>query len=63
MRALSGSCTPREAANARFAFLFIIRAADTIAFVILVEFDAETAGRLPPSQLKQPDHIATFSPG
>ena len=43
MRALFGPGTPREAANARFAFLFIIQAADTIAFVILVEFDAETA--------------------
>ncbi len=43
MRALFGAGTPRKAANARFAFLFIIQAADTIAFVILVESDAETA--------------------
>ena len=43
MRALFGAGTPREAANARFAFLFIIQAADTIAFVILVKSDAETA--------------------
>ena len=43
MRALFGAGTPREAANARFAFLFIIQAAHTIAFVILVESDAEIA--------------------
>ena len=36
MRALFGAGTPREAASARFAFLFVIRAADTIAFVIIV---------------------------
>ena len=42
MRALFGAGTPREAASARFAFLFIIQAADTIAFVILVASDAET---------------------
>ncbi len=34
--------TPREAANVRFAFLVIIPAAETIAFVILAASDAET---------------------
>ena len=43
MRALFGAGTPREARNVRFAFVFIIQAADTIAFVILAAFDAETA--------------------
>ena len=43
MRALFGAGTPREAANVRFAFLFIIQAADTIAFVILATSDTETA--------------------
>ena len=41
MRALFGTGTPREAANVRFAFLFIIQAADMIAFVILVASEAE----------------------
>ena len=43
MRALFGAGTPREAANARFAFLFVIQAADTIAFVILAASDTEAA--------------------
>jgi hypothetical protein len=43
MRALFGAGTPREAANVRLAFLFVIQAADTIAFVILAASDAETA--------------------
>ncbi len=43
MRALFGAGTPREAASARVAFLFLIQAADTIAFVILAASDAETA--------------------
>ena len=42
MRALFGAGTPREAASARFAFLFIIHAGDTIAFVIIAASDAET---------------------
>jgi hypothetical protein len=42
MRALFGAGTPREAANVKFAFLFVIQAADTIAFVILAASDAET---------------------
>jgi hypothetical protein len=33
----------REAATASFAFLFVIQAADGIAFVIFVASDAETA--------------------
>ena len=37
-----GAGTPREAANVKFAFLFVIQAADTIAFVILAASDAET---------------------
>ena len=43
MRALFGAGTPREAANVRFALLFVIQAADTIAFVIIAASDAETA--------------------
>ena len=43
MRALFGAGTPSEAANVEFAFLFIIQAADTIAFVILAASNAETA--------------------
>lgn len=43
MRALFGARTPREAANARFALLFVIQAADTITFVIIAASDAETA--------------------
>jgi hypothetical protein len=43
MRALFGAGTPREAANVRFVFLFIIQAADTIAFVIIVASAAGTA--------------------
>ena len=43
MRALFGAGTPREAASARFAFLFIIQGADTIAFVIIAASDAQTA--------------------
>jgi hypothetical protein len=43
MRGLFGAGTPREAANFRFAFLFVIQAADTIASVILVVSNAETA--------------------
>ena len=43
MRELFGAGTPREAANVRFAFLFLIQAADTVAFVILAASDAETA--------------------
>ena len=43
MRALFGAGTPREAANLRFAFLFVIQAADTIAFVIIAASDARTA--------------------
>ena len=35
MRTLLGAGTPREAASARFAFPFLVQAADTIAFVIL----------------------------
>jgi len=42
MRALFGAGTPMEAANARFAFLFVIQAADMIAFVIFAASDAET---------------------
>jgi hypothetical protein len=40
-----GAATPREAASvasARFAFLFITQAADTIAFVILAASNAKT---------------------
>jgi hypothetical protein len=43
MRALFGAGTPREAANVRFAFLFVIQAADTIAFLIIAASDAQTA--------------------
>ena len=43
MRALFGAGTPREAANVRFALMFVIQAADTIAFVIIAASDAETA--------------------
>ena len=43
MRALFGAGTPREVANVRFAFLFIIEAADTIAFAIIATSDADTA--------------------
>jgi len=43
MRALFGAGTPREAANFRFVFLFVIQAADTIAFVIIAASDAQTA--------------------
>ena len=43
MRALFGAGTPREAANARFAFLFVIQTAEAIAFVIFAASDAETA--------------------
>ena len=43
MRALFGAGTPREAANIRFAFLYLIQVTDTIAFVILAASDAETA--------------------
>ena len=43
MRALFGAGTPREAANARFALLFVIQAADTITFAIIAASDAETA--------------------
>ena len=43
MRALFGAGTPRDAASARVAFLFVIQAADTIAFVIIAASDAETA--------------------
>jgi hypothetical protein len=43
MRALFGAGTPREAANVRVAFLFLIRVTDTITFVILAASDAETA--------------------
>jgi len=42
MRALFGAGTPKEAANVRFAFLFIIQAAETIAFAIIAASDAET---------------------
>ena len=42
MRALFGAGTPREAANAGFAFLFIIQSPDMIAFVIFAASDAET---------------------
>ncbi len=42
MRALFGAGTPRDAASARVAFLFVIQAADTIAFVIIAASDAET---------------------
>ena len=42
MRALFGAGTPRGAASARFAFLFIIHAGDRIAFVIIAASDAET---------------------
>ncbi|HEY8035242.1 MAG TPA: transposase [Methylobacter sp.] len=41
-RALFGAGVPREAPSARFAFLFITQAADTIAFVILAASDAKT---------------------
>ena len=43
MRALFGAGTPREPANVRFAFLFVIQTAETIAFVILATSEAETA--------------------
>ena len=43
MRALFGASTPREATNVKFACLFLIHAADTIAFAILAASDAETA--------------------
>ena len=42
MRALFSAGMPREAPSARFAFLFITQAADTIAFVILAASDAKT---------------------
>jgi transposase len=42
MRALFGAGTPREAAYIRFAFLYLVQATDTIAFVILAASDAET---------------------
>jgi hypothetical protein len=43
MRALFGAGTPREAASARFAFLLIIQAADTIAFAIIAASGTDTA--------------------
>jgi transposase len=43
MRALFGAGTPREAANARFVFLFINKDTDTIAFAIIAASDADTA--------------------
>ena len=43
MRGLFGAGTPREAADVRFAFLFVIHASETVAFVILTACDAETA--------------------
>jgi len=43
MRGLFGAGTPREAADVRFAFLFVIQAADTVAFVILAASDDEPA--------------------
>ncbi len=43
MRALSGAGTPRAGGNVRCAFLFVIQAADTVAFVILAASDAEMA--------------------
>jgi len=39
---MSGVSDDRKAANVRFAFLFIIQAADTIAFAIIAASDAET---------------------
>jgi len=41
--ALFGVGTPTEGANVRFAFLFVVQAADAIGFVILTASDAETA--------------------
>ena len=43
MRALFRAGTPKAAADARFAFLFVIQTAETIAFVLLAASDAETA--------------------
>ncbi|MGJ0505779.1 MAG: hypothetical protein ACR652_01330 [Methylocystis sp.] len=40
MRALFGAGTPREAANIRFAFPYLIQVTDTSAFVILAAPDA-----------------------
>ena len=40
---VQGAGTPRETASARVAFLFVIQAADTIAFVIIAASDVETA--------------------
>jgi hypothetical protein len=42
MCTLYGAGTPGEAANARFAFLFIIQAAEGNAFVIFAASDAVT---------------------
>jgi hypothetical protein len=39
---MSGVSDDRKAANVRFAFLFIIQAADTIAFAIIAASDAGT---------------------
>jgi hypothetical protein len=62
-RALSGAGAPREAANVRLTFLFIIQAADTIAFVIIAASDAETAALIVAAAGEAPHQIATFSPG
>ena len=43
MRTLLGAGTPKEAAEVRYAFLFVIQAADTIVFVILAASDDEPA--------------------
>ena len=43
MRALFGAGTPREAAAIQNAVLFVIQGADTIAFVLVIAFDAEIA--------------------
>jgi hypothetical protein len=43
MCALFDAGTPKEAAEVRFAFLFVIQAADTIVFVILAASDDEPA--------------------
>jgi transposase len=43
MRALFGAGTPREAAAIQNAVLFVIQGADTIAFVLVIAFNAEIA--------------------
>ena len=58
-----GVSDDRKAANVKFAFLFIIQAADTIAFAIIAASDAETTALIVAVTGKAPNQIATFSPG